>query len=160
MLQDPIGRSLRLGTDGQFQERGELVPDGQTWQIIGVARDTRGGTLDGSDSQQVFFPLPEDRLQDYPILIRVHSNPLLVMRAMAPVIAEVDPQLMVTVSTLQAMLRQTTAFLAASMSAAIATTISVFGLLLAAMGIFTTVSYDRPSHPRSRHSDGDRRSEA
>jgi len=140
--QDPIGRSFRLGTDGQFQEKGELVPDGQTWQIIGVARDTRGGTIDGSDSQQVFLPLPEDRVQDYPILVRVQSNPPLVMRAMAPVIAEVDPQLMVTVSTLQAMLRQTTAFLAASMSAAIATTISMFGLLLAAMGIFSTVSYD------------------
>jgi len=110
--------------------------------VIGVAGDTRGVTLDGSDSQQVFLPLPEDRLQDYPVLVRVRSNPLLVMRAMEPVIAAVDPQLTATVSTLETMLRQTPAFLAASLSAAIATTISVFGLLLAAMGIFSTVSYD------------------
>lgn len=140
--EDVIGRKVRLGTSRQFHEIGELLPDGQTWQVIGVARDTRGVTLDSSDSQQVFLPLPEDRLQDYPILVRVQSNPLLVMRAMEPAIAAADPELIATVSTLRAMLRQTEAFLAASFSAAIATTISVFGVLLAAMGIFSTVNYD------------------
>jgi ABC-type antimicrobial peptide transport system permease subunit len=110
--------------------------------VIGVVRDTRGVTLDGSDSQQVFLPLPEDRLQSYPILVRVQSNPILVMRAMEPAIAAADPDLIATVSTLQAMLRQTEAFLAASLSAAIATSISVFGVLLAAMGIFSAVNYD------------------
>jgi putative ABC transport system permease protein len=140
--EDVIGREVRLGTNRQFHERGELLPDGQTWQVIGVVRDTRGVTLDGSDSQQVFLPLPEDRLQSYPILVRVQSNPILVMRAMEPAIAAADPDLIATVSTLQAMLRQTEAFLAASLSAAIATSISVFGVLLAAMGIFSAVNYD------------------
>ena len=46
-----------------------MVPDGPTYQVIGIARNTRGIKLDGSDSQQVYVPLPEDRLQDYPILI-------------------------------------------------------------------------------------------
>jgi putative ABC transport system permease protein len=45
-------------------------------------------------------------------------------------------------TTLQAMLRRTDAFLAASFSAAIASSISVFGLLLVSMGIYSTVSYD------------------
>jgi ABC-type antimicrobial peptide transport system permease subunit len=44
-------------------------------------------------------------------------------------------------STLQEMLRQTDAFLIDSLSAAIASTISLFGLLLASMGIYSTVSY-------------------
>ena len=78
--QNPIGQSLRLGTDGQFHNQGELLPDGPTWQVIGVARDTRGVTLDGSDSQQVYLPLPGDRLQDYPLLVRTHSDPTLVIR--------------------------------------------------------------------------------
>ena len=64
------------------------------------------------------------------------------MRAMEPVIAAVDPGLAATTSTLQAMLRRTDAFLIASMSAAIASSISLFGLLLASMGIYSTVSYD------------------
>src|SRR5262249_6327734 len=132
--QDPIGRSLRLGTDGQFQGKGELLPDGPNWQVIGVAHDTRGVTLDGSDSQQVYIPLPEDRLQDYPILVRTNSDPASVIRDIEPVIGAVEPRLIATASTLQAMLRRTDAFLAASLSAAIATTISVFGLLLASMG--------------------------
>jgi predicted permease len=139
--QDPIGRSLRLGTDEQFHERGELLPDGPTWQVIGVARDTRGVTLDGSDSAQVYVPLPADRVQDYPMLVRVDADPTLVMRAIDPLIPAVDPNLMASTSTLHEMLRRTDAFLAASLSAAIASTISLFGLLLASMGLYSTVSY-------------------
>jgi predicted permease len=139
--QDPVGRSLRLGTDGQFHDKGELLPDGPVWQVIGVARDTRGVTLDGSDSEQAYVPLPADRLQDYPILVRTDADPMLVMRAMDPIISAVDPGLVASISTLQAMLRQTDAFLIASFSAGIASTIGLFGLLLASMGIYSTVSY-------------------
>ena len=130
--QNPIGRSLRLGTGGQFHKTDELLPDGPTWQVIGVARDTRGVTLDGSDFEEVYLPLPSDRLQ---------SNPTPVMRAMDPVISAVDPSLVASTSTLQDMLRQTDAFLIDSLSAAIASSISLFGLLLASMGIYSTVSY-------------------
>ncbi len=140
--QDPIGKTLRLGTDGQFHNQGELLPDDGTWQVIGVARDTRGVTLDGSDSQQVYLPLPDDRLQDYPILVRTNADPMLLIRGLEPVVAAVDPGLAATASTLQAMLRRTDAFLAASTSAAIAAVISLFGIVLASMGIYSTVSYD------------------
>lgn len=139
--QDPIGRSLRLGTGEQFHTAGELLPDGPTWQVIGVARDTRGVTLDGSDSEQVYLPLPSSRLQDYPILVRARSDPRPVMRAMDPVISSVDPSLVASTCTLQDMLRQTDAFLIDSFAAAIASAISLFGLLLASMGIYSTVSY-------------------
>jgi putative ABC transport system permease protein len=64
------------------------------------------------------------------------------VRRLAPVIADVDPALTVTTSTLQAMLRRTQAFLAASFSAAIASAIGLCGLLLASMGIYSAVSYD------------------
>ncbi len=140
--QNPIGSSLRLGTDGQFHNKGELLPDGPSWSVIGVARDTRGVTMDGSDAQQVYLPLPKDRLQDYPILVRTHDRSDVGDARIEPVITAVDPGLTATTSTLQAMLRRTDAFLIASMSAAIASSISLFGLLLASMGIYSTVSYD------------------
>ena len=57
--QNPIGRSLRLGTDNQFHLKSDLVPDGPTYQVIGVARDTRGIELDGSDSQQIYVRCPK-----------------------------------------------------------------------------------------------------
>lgn len=139
--QTPIGRTLRLATDEQFHEKGELLPDGSIWRVIGVARDARGVTLDRRDSEQVYLPLPSDRLQDYPILIRTHSDPTLVMRAMDPVISAVDPSLIASASTLEDMLRRTDAFLADSTSAAIACTIGLFGLLLASVGIYSNVSY-------------------
>lgn len=139
--QNPVGQNVQLGTDRQFHRKGELLPDGPTWQVIGVARDTRGVTLDGSDSEQVYLPLPADRLQDYPILVRTYANPISVMRAVDPLISAVDPGLVASVSTLQEMLRQTDAFLIDSISAAIASIIGLFGLLLAAMGIYSTVSY-------------------
>lgn len=63
------------------------------------------------------------------------------MRAMDPVISTVDPGLVASTSTLRDMLRQTDAFLIASVSAGIASTISLFGLLLASLGIYSTVSY-------------------
>jgi ABC-type antimicrobial peptide transport system permease subunit len=106
-----------------------------------VARDTRGVTLDGSDSEQVYLPLPADRLADYPVLVRTRPDARPVLRAMDPVIAAVDSNLVASSSTLQDMLHQTDAFLIDSFSAAIATTISLFGLLLASMGIYSTVSY-------------------
>jgi len=139
--QSPVGHSLRLGTEGQFHNKSELLPDGPTWQVIGVARDTRGVTLDGSDSEQAYLRLPADRLQDYPVLVRTNSDPALLMRAIDQVIPAVDPALVASTSTLQEMLHQTDAFLIAGISAAIASTISLLGLLLASMGIYSTVSY-------------------
>jgi predicted permease len=140
--QDPIGRTLRLGTAGQFHTRSELVPDGPGWQIIGVSRDIRGVTLGVSDAVQVYVPLPPGRAQDYPILLRTSGDPELLLHRLEPFVAGVDPALAVTATTLRAMLRRSDVFLAASMSAAIATAVGLCGLLLAAMGIYSAVSYD------------------
>ncbi|HEY6305976.1 MAG TPA: ABC transporter permease [Candidatus Angelobacter sp.] len=138
---NPIGRSLRLGTGEQFHNKGDLLPDGPTWQVIGVADDTRGVQLDGSDAAQVYLPLPEDRVQDYPILMRTQSDPMLLSRAIDDVVASVGADLIVSTSTLQEMLRQTPPFLGALFAAAVACTVGLFGLVLAAMGIYSTISY-------------------
>jgi predicted permease len=138
---NPVGRSLSLGTDQRFHTKGELLADGPTWKVIGVASDTRGVEMDGSDSAQIYLPLPEDRLRDYPILIRTQSDPMLITRAIDSVVSSVDPELVSSTSTLQEMLRQTPPFLGSAFAAAVAVTVSLFGLLLAAMGIWGTVSY-------------------
>lgn len=48
---------------------------GPAYEVIGVARDTRGVQFDGSDSKQVYLPLPEDHLPGRPVLIRIASDP-------------------------------------------------------------------------------------
>ncbi len=139
--QNPIGHSLRMGTDGQFHSKEQLVPDGKAYEVIGVARDTRGVLLDGSDSQMVYVPVPEDRLQDYPILIRTKADPNQCLEAIGSVLASVDPDVVVTSSTLQQLLLQTPSFAVSGMSAIVATSIGLLGLVLASMGIYGTVSY-------------------
>jgi predicted permease len=139
--QNPIGRTFRLGTEGLFHSAGEPLPDGPVWRVIGVARDTRGVLLDGSDSAQIYLPLSDRYLQNYPILVRTRSDPALLMSALRPVMASVDPDLAARSSTLEQMLRQTEPFLASTLAAAIASTTGMLGLLLAAIGIYGTVSY-------------------
>ncbi len=140
--ENPIGRSLRLGpTDERAHHSSELLADSPAYQIIGVARDTRGVEFDGSDSRQVYLPLPDDRIPSHPILIRTQSDPAQVIRAIDPLISSVDPDLLPTSSTLQEMLHRSTPFITSSISAAIASSVGLLGLLLALMGIYGTVSY-------------------
>ena len=140
--QNPVGRSLRLGpTDERFHNQGELVADGPAWQVIGVARDTRGAAFDASDTRRVYLPLAADRLQSYPILIRTRSDPAQVMRAIDSLVASIDPSMMATFSTLEEMLRQSAPFIVSVLAAAVACTVGLLGLLLALMGIYGTISY-------------------
>ena len=139
--QNPIGRSLRLAPGGQFQWKGEVLSDGPAYEVIGVARDTRGALLDGTDSEQIYVPMPEGRLQEVPILIRTQAAPAQIMNAIGPTILSIDPSLAAYSVTLEEMLRQTESFLASSLSAAIASSVGMLGLLLASMGIYGTVSY-------------------
>jgi len=140
--QNPVGQSLRLGsTDERFHNRSELFTTGPAYQIIGVASDTRGSEFDASDSKRVYLPLPADRLQSYPILIRTQSDTAQVMRAVDPVISSIDPNMMATSSTLEEMLRQSPPFIVSSLAAAVASTVGLLGLLLALMGIYGTASY-------------------
>jgi predicted permease len=139
--QNPIGHSLRLAPGGQFPMKDDAHLDGPAYEVTGVARDTRGALLNGSDSEQIYLPMPKDRLQDFPILIRTQAAPTQVMNAIGPIISSIDPNLAAYIFTLEEMLHTTDSFFASSISATIASSIGVLGLLLASMGIYGTVSY-------------------
>jgi ABC-type antimicrobial peptide transport system permease subunit len=97
--------------------------------------------LDGSDSQLIYVPLLESRLQDVPVLFRTRVDPMQVISQLGPVIASVDQDLVATTVTLDQLLRVTESFIASSLSAAIASAVGLLGLILASMGIYGTVSY-------------------
>jgi len=139
--QNPIGRSLRLGTGGQYRNKSVLLPDGLVYQVIGVARDTHGASLDSSDSEVIYVPMPEDQLQVYPILIRSQSDPKQLFAAINPVVESIDPGLIASSYTLEDLLHQSEAFILPSFAAAIATPVGFIGLFLASMGLYGTVSY-------------------
>ena len=140
--QNPIGRSLRLGpTDEQRHRRIELAADGPAYQVVGVARDKRLVGFGGSFSNEIYLPLPEGRLPERPILIRVEADPTQVRRAIDPLISSIDPNMGSFSATLEEMLRLSTPFIVSSLAAAVATTVGACGLLLALIGIYGTVSY-------------------
>ena len=139
--QNPIGRTLRLGTDGLFHGKGELTPDGPLYQVIGVTGDTHGVYFDDSDAKHVYLHLPEDRLQDHPILIRTQSDAKQIMPEVFPLISSLDPDLEVNAITLQDIVHVTTTVFLPSFAATIAAPVGLIGLLLAALGIYGTVSY-------------------
>jgi putative ABC transport system permease protein len=140
--QNPIGLSLRLGPVDELRHAvSELTPDGPAYRVAGIVRDTRGVQFDGSDSKMVYLPSPEDKLYTRPILLRTKSDPAGVVNAIDSVVAAVDPELIATTTTLEDLLRRTGPFVAATLSAAVASSVGLVGLLLASMGIYGTVSY-------------------
>jgi predicted permease len=140
--QNPIGRTVRLGiTDERIHDWNELRADGPSYQVVGVVRDTRGVEFDGGDSKQAYLLLPDDPLENHPLLIRTASDTADVVRAIDPLIASIDPDLLGTTSTLEDMLRQSGPFIVSSLSAAVASTVGLLGLFLALMGIHGTVNY-------------------
>jgi predicted permease len=139
---NPIGRSLRLGpTDERAHNLSELFAGGPAYQVVGVARDTRGSSFDGTDSAQIYVPLPADRLPIHPMLIRTRSNPAPVTGEIEPMLVSVDPDLVATLATIEETLRLSPPVAASSLAAAVASGIGLIGLVLASMGIYGTVSY-------------------
>jgi hypothetical protein len=140
--ENPVDRSLRLGPiDEQPHNQRDLSVDGPAYLVIGVARDTRGVEFDGSDSRQVYLQLAEQNLADQPLLVRSRSNPSEIVREASSIVSSINPEVTVSVSTLDELLRFSAPFLGSRMAGAIASAVGFFGLVLALMGIYGTVSY-------------------
>lgn len=138
---NPIGRTLKMSTDGQYHEKNDLLPDGAAYQVVGIAHDVRGALLDNSDAAQIYLELPRDHRKDYPLLVRAAVPPGQLIHELSPAIASVDSNVVASAYTLDEMLRQTPPFMVSSMVALIAGTVGFLGLVLSAMGIYGTVSY-------------------
>ena len=139
--QNPIGRTLQLSTDLHYHERRELLPDGQSYQVVGVAHDVRGELLDNSDAGEIYLPIPADRRKDFPLLVRTSMPVGQLIRTIGPTTAAVDSNVVVNAASLDEMLRDTPPFMTASMLALITGAIGLLGLVLSAMGIYGTLSY-------------------
>jgi len=139
--QNPIGRTLQLSTDLHDHDRSELLPDGKSYQVVGVAHDVRGELLDNSDAGEIYLPIPADRRKEFPLLVRTSMPVGPLIRTIGPTIAAVDANVVANAATLDEMLRETPPFMTASMLALITGTIGLLGLVLSAMGIYGTLSY-------------------
>lgn len=138
--QNPIGRSVRLAADG-FHAKSELVPDGPSYQVIGVVRDTLSTLPDGSDARKVYIQLPTNRMQDYPILIHTLADPKRVIGEIDRLVPSIEDNMVATSTNLGAMFRLMPTIAIPTTAAAVAIVVGMLGLFLASMGIYGTVSY-------------------
>src|ERR1022692_2815486 len=141
--QNPIGRSVRLGATDELPRRAnELVADGLSYQVVGVARDTRTTDFSATVSKRIYLQLPDDRAATYPILVRIRNTPAAdTIRLIEPLLTAVDPNLVANCATLENLLQQTAAFIVAMLAALVSSAVGLLGLVLAIMGIYGTVSY-------------------
>jgi putative ABC transport system permease protein len=128
-------------TDERVHNQSELFAGGPAYQVVGVVRDTRGTSFDGSDSAQIYVPLPADRLPIHPMLVRTRSSPAPVIGEIDSMISSIDPGVVATLATMEETLRLSPPVASSSLAAAIASGIGLIGLLLVSMGIYGTVGY-------------------
>src|SRR5262249_11023783 len=116
-----------------------ISPEGQPWQIVGVARDGKYWTI-GEDPQAfVWFPIGNQLAYNY-LLVRTPAKPETVIGAIRGEFRKLDLNLPVTdVKTLTEHMK-----LSLFPARAFAALLAAFGLLaltLAAIGIFGVMSY-------------------
>jgi macrolide transport system ATP-binding/permease protein len=138
---DPVGKTVVLDATNQPHWKPELFPQGLSYRVIGVTRDTRGIIPGGRDAVKAYLPLPADQIDTVPMLIRTEGDPKALIAGLGKQVKAVDPNLIVYSSTLDDLLTSTPTFVMSRLSAIFATMIGGLGLLLACVGIYGTVSY-------------------
>jgi predicted permease len=138
---NPIGRELALDGSKRFHAKDELTPNGSSYQVVGIARDTRASLIDGMDVRKVYLPLPADRLDDRPMLVRTEGDPKLLVDGIGRLVRSLDSNMIIYSETLDGLLTTSPQFVTSRCAALFASIVGALGLLLASVGIYGTVSY-------------------
>jgi predicted permease len=138
---NPIGRELALDASKRFRAKDELAPDGSSYRVVGIARDTRAALIDGMDVRKVYLPLPADRLDDRPLLVRTEADPKPLVDGIGRLMHSMDSNMIIYSEPLDGLLTMSPQFVTSRCAALFASIIGALGLLLASVGIYGTVSY-------------------
>src|SRR5580704_15375806 len=138
---NPIGRELALDGSKRFHSKDELTPNGSSYQVIGIARDTRASLIDGMDVRKVYLPLPADRLDDRPMLVRTEGDPKPLVDGIGRLVRSLDSNMIIYSETLDGLLTTSPQFVTSRCAALFASIVGALGLMLASVGIYGTVSY-------------------
>jgi predicted permease len=138
---NPIGRTFILDATNQFHGSNELIPDGNSYEVIGVAEDTGGITPGGGDAIKAYLPLPSDRIDQYSLLVRTNGEAKRLIPELSTQVQTVDGRLVVYAETLDGLFTSTPNFVMSRLAALFAAGIGFLGLLLACVGIYGAVSY-------------------
>src|SRR5579864_1243075 len=141
---DALGKQLRIPdmkTDPPF---GQAVPDSNSWlQIIGVVADARDDGLRKPVKPAVFVPFTMYMRMWTQILVRTQAAPLAILNRVRAEVKAVDPEQQVFGETrdLEQWIQQENEYAYGRLVAALFSAFSILGLALAAIGLFSVVSY-------------------
>jgi predicted permease len=129
--ENPLGRRLRLGRDGDWVE------------VVGLARDGKYVMLAEQPRPYMYLPLSQEYRTPITLIARSAGDPASLANALQRTVRELDPDLPVfNVRTMESHLRSSVfALLPLRMGAAMAGVQGAIGLLLAVMGLYAVVSY-------------------
>lgn len=135
-----IGQRLRLGDAGAGRIPGQRAIEDSVVTIVGVARDVRNLSIAEVDPAYVYLP---DRVVDASsrLVVRTTARAGFVAGAIARQARELDPRLTVSSRTLADVMSMDAVVLMTRVGAWLFAGIGVLGFLLAAIGIYATVSY-------------------
>jgi putative ABC transport system permease protein len=139
--QDAIGRVFRLQSTSERSDAAISRAPETTYQVVGVVGDTQGSAIDGTDAAQIYLELPDSLTADHSLLVRTAGDADRAVHAIDAAISGVDPNLVVTLATLEEIRRLSPPFFISATSAVIASVVGSLGLLLTLMGIHSTVRY-------------------
>ncbi len=141
---DALGKLLRLPDLKTEPPFGQAVPDSNSWlQIIGVVGDARDDGLRKPIKPAVFIPYTMYMQMWTQILVRTRVAPLAVLNRVRAEVKAVDPDQQVFGETrdLEQWIQREDEYAYGRLVAALFSGFSLLGLALAAIGLFSVVSY-------------------
>ena len=122
--QDAIGHRFRVGA---------------VREVIGVSRDVQSVTFMADDGPFYYSPLDTDRSRPAYLLVRVAGDPQIAIAGLRSIVRQVDPQMAVTISTLESTAERYREWLTSVTTySAVA---GALALLLALTGVYAVVSF-------------------
>jgi putative ABC transport system permease protein len=126
--QDPIGQHVRIHWDENEDE------------IIGVVGDVKHTSLDGEIRSMTYWPFARSVYGTMTLAVRTHGKPEQVVNAIAAIVREMDPALIVAnVRTMDEVVDESVAERRLTM--VLLTAFAGAALLLAAVGIYGVIAY-------------------
>ena len=141
---DAIGKQLRLPEVKSHPPFAQAAAESNGWlQIIGVVADARNDGLRKPIKQSVFVPYTQFMYMNTQILVRTRSNPLAALNQVRAEVKQVDPDQQVFGNTrnLEQWIARETEYAYGRLIAALFSAFSLLALALAAIGLFSVVSY-------------------
>ena len=141
---DAVGKQLRLPDLKAEPPFSQAVPDSNSWlQIIGVVGDARDDGLRKPIKPAVFVPYTLQMRMWTQILVRTRTAPLSILNRVRAEVKAVDPDQQVFGETrdLQQWIEREDEYAYGRLVAALFSGFSLLALALAAIGLFSVVSY-------------------